>query len=142
MKGAGRSGAVGSSTCSRPCRAAAPAAQQHSNSSAFRRLAQQALQHTRVCVQWQLLRRQSKSTSQQQQTLHYVRQFQSVPVELLSSFLIAVFARDGPNHKNSSPHYKMNIYTLLALLKPKFTSFAHQEFKNAILGCLEDYSKR
>ncbi len=60
--------------------------------------------------------------------------------ELRQWFLIAVLALDGVDHKNRSPHPRMNLHTLVILLKSKEAKVSDpifKEFKAAVQECLD-----
>ena len=82
-------------------------------------------------------RRRSKSTDSKLYKTYV--QGRLLPAELRGWFLIAVLARDGPDHKSRSPNRKMNLYTITALLKNsvKVSDQVYKEFKTAVKECLE-----
>ena len=67
-----------------------------------------------------------------------------LPAELRGWFLIAVLARDGADHKSRSPNRKMNLYTIISLLKNtvKVSAPVYKEFKKAVQECLEFSGER
>ena len=67
-----------------------------------------------------------------------------LPTELRGWFLIAVLARDGPDHKSRSPHRRMNLYTIISLLKNsvKVSDQVYREFRQAVKECLEIAGER
>jgi hypothetical protein len=82
-------------------------------------------------------RRRSKSTDSKLYKTYV--QGKLLPAELRGWFLIAVLARDGPDHKSRSPHRRMNLYTIISLLKNsvKVSAPVYKEFKKAVQECLD-----
>ena len=87
-------------------------------------------------------RRRSKSTDSKLYKTYV--QGRLLPAELRGWFLIAVLARDGPDHKSRSPHRKMNLYTIISLLKNsvKVSAPVYKEFKKAVQDCLDISGER
>ena len=87
-------------------------------------------------------RRRTKSTDSKLYKTYV--QGKLLPAELRGWFLIAVLARDGPDHKSRSPHRRMNLYTIISLLKNsvKVSDQVYKEFKKAVKECLEISGER
>jgi hypothetical protein len=87
-------------------------------------------------------RRRTKSTDSKLYKTYV--QGKLLPTELRGWFLIAVLARDGPDHKSRSPHRRMNLYTIISLLKNsvKVSDQVYKEFRQAVKECLEIAGER